>query len=93
MVSVASFKSTSTQHNVHFINDGPYLSKMDDKAGYALGHGYLVIYNLVMAACQAWECRSPALCACFCSSMLLSQNFDLFPMCFQLIVDCNISVG
>ena len=43
MVSVSSFKSSSTQHDVHFVNYGPIYFKIDDKAAYALGRGYLVI--------------------------------------------------
>ena len=40
MVSITSFKSSSIQHDVNLVNDGPSLSKIDDKAGYALGCGY-----------------------------------------------------
>ena len=43
MASVSSFKSSSTQHDVHFVNYGPIYFKIDNKAGYALGWGYLVI--------------------------------------------------
>ena len=43
MVSVASVKSSSIQHDVHLVNYGPIYSKIDNKAGYALGRGYLVI--------------------------------------------------
>ena len=42
MVSVSSFKSSSTQHDVRFVNYGPVYFKIDDKAEYALGRGYLV---------------------------------------------------
>ena len=31
------------QHDDHFVNYGPIYSKTDDKAGYAMGRGYLVI--------------------------------------------------
>lgn len=31
-VSIASFKSSSTQHDVYFVNDDPILSKIEDKA-------------------------------------------------------------
>ena len=47
MVSVASFKSSSIQHDVHFVNYGPIYFKIDNKAGYALGRGYLVINRLL----------------------------------------------
>ena len=43
MVSVVSFKSFSIQHDVHFVNHGPIYFKIDDKAAYTLGRGYLVI--------------------------------------------------
>ena len=42
MVSVASFKSSSIEHDVHFANYGPIYFKIDDKAAYALGQSYLV---------------------------------------------------
>ena len=42
MVLIASFKSSSIQHGVHFVN-GPIYFKIDDKAGYALGRGHFVI--------------------------------------------------
>ena len=42
MVSVTSFKSSSIQHDVHFVHYGPIYFKIDDKAGYALGWDYLV---------------------------------------------------
>ncbi len=38
-----TFKSSSIQYDVHLVNYGPVLSKIDDKAGYTLGHGYLII--------------------------------------------------
>ena len=47
MVLVASFKSSSIQNDVHFINYGPIYSKIDDKAEYALGRDYLVIDRLL----------------------------------------------
>ena len=37
MVSIASLKSSSTQQDVHLVNDGPVYFKTDDKAGVALG--------------------------------------------------------
>ena len=37
MVSIASFKSSSTQHDVHFVNYGPIYFKIDDKAGLLQG--------------------------------------------------------
>ena len=43
MVSVSSFKSSSIQHDVHFVDYGPSYFKIDDKVGRALGRGYLVI--------------------------------------------------
>ena len=36
MVSVIRFKSSSTQKDVHFINNGLIKRKIDNKAGYAL---------------------------------------------------------
>ncbi len=39
LVSVASLKSSSIGHDVHFINYDPIKSKIDNKAGYALGRG------------------------------------------------------
>ena len=43
MDSNSSFKSSSTQHDVHLINYGPIYFKIDNKAGYDLGQGYLGI--------------------------------------------------
>ena len=43
MVSLASFECSFTQRDVHFVNHGPIYSKIDDKAGYALGWGYCVL--------------------------------------------------
>ena len=40
MVSVSSFKSSSVQHDVHFVNYGPSYFEIDDKAGDALVRGY-----------------------------------------------------
>ena len=59
MVSVASFKSSSTQHDADFINYGPIYFKIEDKAGYALGRGYLVIdrslpQQAVMSSSAVW---------------------------------------
>ena len=34
MVPVSSFKSSSIQHDVHFVNYCPIWSQIDDKAGY-----------------------------------------------------------
>jgi len=42
IVSIANFKATLINHDVHYIND-PIRSKMNDNAGYALGWGDLVI--------------------------------------------------
>ena len=42
MVSISGFKSSSTQHDVHLVNYGPIYFKIDNKAGFALGRGYLV---------------------------------------------------
>ena len=47
MVSVASSKSSSTQHDVYFVNYGPIYFKIDDKTGYALGQASLVIHRLL----------------------------------------------
>ena len=43
MVSVASFKSSATQHDVNFFNYGVVDFKIGDKAGGVLGRGYDVI--------------------------------------------------
>ena len=43
MASFASLKSSSTQHDFHFVNYGHIWSKTDNKAGHALGRGYIVI--------------------------------------------------
>ena len=41
MVSIASFKSSATQNDVHvFFYCGLVDYKIDDKAGIVLGHGY-----------------------------------------------------
>ena len=40
MISITSLKSSSTQHDVHFVNLGPIYSKTAIKAGYAFGFGY-----------------------------------------------------
>ena len=45
VVSVARFKSSSIQDNVHFVNDGPIKNKIGDKWSYALGCGYLRLTN------------------------------------------------
>ena len=42
MVSISSFKSSPTQHDVHFVNYGPIWSKVDNTARYALERGCLV---------------------------------------------------
>lgn len=39
MVSFASFRYCTVQHGVHFVNDGPILSKINNKERYALGSG------------------------------------------------------
>ena len=43
MVLISSFKSSSVQHDVNLVNYGPIYFKINDKATYALGRGYLVI--------------------------------------------------
>ena len=43
MVSISSFKSSSIQHDVHFVNCVVMQSKIDDKITIALGRGYRVI--------------------------------------------------
>lgn len=43
MVLIISVKSSSTRNYVNFVNHGPVLSTIDDKTGYALGHGYVGI--------------------------------------------------
>ena len=40
-VSIANFKSSSTQQEVQFVKNGPILSEMNNKAAYALWQGYL----------------------------------------------------
>ena len=47
VVSIASFKSSSIQLDVHFVNYVPISFKLDNKAGYDLGRGYLVIEKLL----------------------------------------------
>lgn len=47
MVSVTSFKSSSIQRNVHFVNYFPIWNEIDDKEGYALRHGYPVFDKLL----------------------------------------------
>ena len=47
MVSVDSFNSSSTQHDVHLVNYDLISLKIEDKAEYALGRGYLVIDRLL----------------------------------------------
>lgn len=42
MVSITSFKSYWTQHNIHFVHFGPIWSKKGDKAGNVLGISSLV---------------------------------------------------
>lgn len=41
MVSIASFRSSSVQHDVDFVNYAPIQTKTDDNARYGLGRGYL----------------------------------------------------
>ena len=50
MVSVSSFKSSSIQHDVHFLNYGPIYFKIDNKAGYTLGRGFLVTDRSLLQA-------------------------------------------
>ena len=47
MASVTSLKTSSIQHDVHFVNSGPIYFKIDNKAGCALGRGYLVFNRLL----------------------------------------------
>ena len=47
MVSGASSKSSSMQHDVHFVNYGPIYLKIDVEAGYASGRGSLLIDKYV----------------------------------------------
>lgn len=42
MSSISSLKSTSLQNDIHIVNDDAIDSDIDDKAGYALGCGYIV---------------------------------------------------
>ena len=44
MVSIASLKPFS-QHDVHFVNYGAIYFKIDDKAGDALGFGYMLMFQ------------------------------------------------
>lgn len=53
MVPLAIFKSSSIQHDVHLVNDGPIYSKIDDKAGSALGFHFLAIDNLLLLLCHS----------------------------------------
>lgn len=39
MVSFPSFRYCTVQHDVHFVNDGPILRKINNKERYALGSG------------------------------------------------------
>lgn len=43
MVSIVSFKCSSIENDVNFVNYGPISSQIDRKAAYALGCGHLVI--------------------------------------------------
>ena len=43
MVSVTSFKSSSTQHDVHFVSYRPIQREIEDKVKDALGYGYSVL--------------------------------------------------
>ena len=56
MVSIASLKPSSMQYDVHLGHFGLPDFIFDDKAGYALGRGYVVIDRLI-AQCP----RDPAL--------------------------------
>lgn len=47
MALVATFKSSSKHRDVHFVNQWPTYSKIDDEAGCALECGYLVIDKLL----------------------------------------------
>ena len=42
IVLIASFKSSSIQHGVNFVKYASFYFKIDNKAGHALGRGYLV---------------------------------------------------
>ena len=50
MVSGSSFKSSSIQRDVHFLNYGPISSQINDKPAYALRRGYLqhLVEHLVL---------------------------------------------
>lgn len=39
VLSIVSFKASPKRQEAHFVNDGPYKSKIDDKAGSVLGAG------------------------------------------------------
>ena len=47
MVSIASLKPSSMQYDVHLWNFGLPDFIFEDKAGYALGRGYVVIDRLI----------------------------------------------
>ena len=49
MVSVASLKSSTIQHETHLVNYGAIYFKIDDKAAYASRRGYLVVVVVVMS--------------------------------------------
>ena len=74
MVSVSSFKSSSTQHDVHFVNYGPIYFKIDHKAGYALGRGYLVIDRSLpqqtITSCSVFVCINR-----HCKALWLPKHF------------------
>ena len=46
MASVASFKFSSIQHDVRFVNYGPIYFKIGDKAGHVLG-AWLSIIKII----------------------------------------------
>ena len=52
MVSIASLKPSSMQYDVHLGHFGLPDSICDDKAGYALGRGYVVIDRLIDSPVQ-----------------------------------------
>ena len=63
MVSICSFQSSLIQHDIHLAFDGPIKSKIDDRSGYALGHGYPVFYSQIKSAPSSRQisglCKNP----------------------------------
>lgn len=48
MISIACFKASSIQHDVHFLIYGSIKSKKDNEGWYDFGHCYLSIDKLVL---------------------------------------------